>query len=187
MDADFNKWCDLWAKAQEDGIFKDADKPPTPSPQTSDPESFFGLVNSHPSSDVRDCDTKYWNDVYDMSMGEEPKLFQEGTKEVLKKSTNSVARSPNPIPQYSVGTDQELTPGSLGLTFGEKDLEALAELKLQLHDLTSKMAAFEGRGGKQLESKITSLKEKIEEFSSELSRSLGEKKSTQGIEVASSL
>jgi hypothetical protein len=187
MDDEFNKWCDLWDKAQEDGVFKDAPKPLTPTPQTSEPESFFGLVNSHPSTNARDCDVQYWNDVYELSKSGDPQLIQEqkeSIKNVVKKSADDIVRSPNPITASSAGTDQDLTPGSLGLTFSEKDLEELAGLKLQLHDLTSKMASFSAKGGKQLESKIAALKEKIDEFSSELTHSLGDKKSTQGIEVA---
>ena len=195
MQDDFNKWCDLWDKAQKDGIFDDAPKPPSPSPQTSDAASFFGLVNTHSTNTVRDCDAQYWNDVYELTKNNDPQprydngeelLQEETTKSVLGKSADAIARSPNPIHPASVGTDQDLTPGSLGLTFSEKDIEELSELKLQLHELTSKMASFEGEGkkAKQLESKLTALKKKIDEFSDELTHSLGDKKNTQGVELS---
>lgn len=186
MQDDFNKWCDLWDKAVADGVFEDAPKPLTPTPQTSDPASFFGPVNSHPTSDVRDCDAQYWSDLYERG---EPQLFQEekeSVKSVLQNATDAIVRSPNPITASSVGADQELTPGALGMTFSERDIEKLTQLKLELHELTSKMAAFEGEGkkAKKLESQLVALKKKIDEFSSELSRSLGDKKSVQGVELA---
>lgn len=188
MTDDFDKWCKLWDKAQKDGIFEDAPKPPIPTSLTSDP-SFFGPINTHHSNSVKDCDSQYWNDVFDLMTGNDPQVIneekKESTKEVLKKSAEAIARSPNPIQASSAGEDQDLSPGSLGLTYGENDIEKLTELKLQLHDLTSKMASFIGDGkNKQLENKISVLKKKIDEFSSELSRSLGDKKSVQGSEIA---
>lgn len=186
MQDDFNKWCDLWDKAQAEGIFKDASKLPVPTPQTSD-QSFFGPIDTHHDGNgIRDCDTQYWNDVYELSKGGDPQLLQEGVKDVLKTSADAIVRSPNPITPSSVGTDQELTPGSMGATFSEKDIEDLTAMKLQLHELTSKMASYDMKNNKQLEAKLVAMKKKIDEFSDELSRSLGEKKSNQGqgIEVA---
>lgn len=113
----------------------------------------------------------------------EPKEDDEKT---LKKSAKSMARAANPVSAASVGKDQEMSAGSLGSTFGEEDLEELAELKKKLHDLTSKYASFVGdeKGDKKLQTKIDALKLQIDELSDQMCQSLGDKKTVKGKEVS---
>lgn len=185
MQDDFNKWCDQWDKALEQGIFKDAPKPHVPTSQI-EPGSFFGLRNTHSQPEVNDCDVEYWKQVHELSTGQ-PSLLQEqlvvDTKAIAKYA-QAAARSPNPVRANTIGKDQNLEPGPLGVTFSEKDIETLSELKLQLYELTSKMATFEGEGesAKKLESQIVNLKDQIDEFSDTLGQTLAG--CTQGTEIS---
>ena len=91
----------------------------------------------------------------------------------LAKTVKSAAAAPNPIRLHSVGADQDLSPGSLGLTFTPEDVENLAEMKVKLHALQDELNSFEGRGknAKKFEGQITSLKEKIDELSTAMTQS----------------
>ena len=57
----FDDWVDMWDKAQNDGSFVNAPKPPE---KTNG--SFFGLQSNGPGGDLppEEADTKYWNQVY---------------------------------------------------------------------------------------------------------------------------
>jgi hypothetical protein len=76
MDRDnFDKWVDQWERAQKEGIFDDAPKPPVPT-QNYAADDFFGNNRPQPGSTLRDVDANYWNKVYRMSahMGEAPDI-----------------------------------------------------------------------------------------------------------------
>jgi hypothetical protein len=187
--ADFEKWQDQWAKAQEQGIFNDAEHMTTPSTRTAD-LSYFGPVNSNPTSDVRDTDAKYWQQVYAMSghqgMAPDPlkaadqliaeeraakkvqeEIINEAVEAEVAKVTKAIIQSPNPVHAGTVGKDQDLTPQSLSATFTEEDIETLHELKIQLHNAQAVLIGheIEGKATTGEESKIASLKEKIDALS----------------------
>ena len=187
---DFDKWKDLWAKAQEDGVFNDAEHMTTPTTRTAD-LSYFGPINANPTSDVQDTDVKYWQQVYAMSghQGMAPDPFKAGDQLIAEeraarkvekallneaaeeaeaaKVAKAIIRSPNPIHTGTVGKDQDLTPQSLSLTFTEEDIETLHELKIQLHNAQAVLIGqeIEGKATKGDESKIANLKDKIDALS----------------------
>jgi hypothetical protein len=85
----FEDWVDMWEKAQADGTFKDAPKPPAPS----NPGSFFGMQYAGADADLPpgDAETEYWNQVYQRSNNAgdapdiaAPEVLQEQKKPVEK-------------------------------------------------------------------------------------------------------
>jgi hypothetical protein len=109
-----------------------------------------------------------------------------GLTEDIKGQVGDVAQAilqtPNPIRAHTVGKDQALEPGPLGLTFSEKDIEALSEMKIQLHDLECKLNEFEGLGknGSKFEKEIKTLKEKIDDLSNSMGQAFPYSISPQG-------
>lgn len=180
-------WAAKWEKAQEDGVFESAPKPPTPPSQTAD-VSFFGPAQTHPTDTLRDVDTKYWQSVYDASrhsgFAPDPLEAAEGLiQETMKQSKDDLAskageiatvmsRSANPVRAGSIGNDQELEPAQLGVTFSPEEIEELAELKQKLYDFEVKLIERESKGqsGKQVETQIENLKKKIVDLSDTLSQ-----------------
>ena len=88
----FDDWVDMWEKAQHDGTFKDAPKPPPAKAGGS----FFG-VQSYGNEDQdlppSSADTEYWNQVYQRSNNAgdspdigSPDMLQEQRKPVEKPS-----------------------------------------------------------------------------------------------------
>jgi hypothetical protein len=104
-------------------------------------------------------------------MPDDSGLLQEDNKDV-GNAAQSILQSPNPVRTHTVGPDQDLSATSMGLTFSEKDIEDLAELKLQLHSLQDKLNAFEGRGenSSKFENQINEVKTKIDELSTILNQ-----------------
>jgi len=182
---DFDSWCDKWDKAQEDGVFDDAPSHFAPSQQTAQ-TNFFGAVDADPTADVDDVDAKYWNQVYHMSdhQGMAPgpldadkdSLLQEDKGSDVAKVANVIADSPNPIRPNTIGPDQDMGPDSLGVTFNDKDLEQITEVKLKIHELEDKLNSLEGVGkkAKGVEGKIKGLREKLEDLSTALSHTAPE-------------
>ena len=199
---ELEKWAQIIEKATAEGKFKNAANV-TPSPKTSE-ESFFGLQNTHPTDRPTDQDVKYWNQV--TKKAENPSVLNEAidpklvktwrrmvglsTKEdVVVESTEdvanvakSIAQTPNPIRQNTVGMDQALEPGSLGLTFSEEDIKNLDALKIQLYEMECKLNDFEGRGqnASKFEKQIQALKAKIDELSTAMTQSFPYSISPQG-------
>lgn len=183
---DFDKWTNMWDKAQRDGVFKDAPKPPQPAHQNT--PDFFGQNPTVDLPPVDAPDSEYWRQVYDLSQhsGQAPDLLQEkfeSQEEVkrqkakihiegdLGKYYSKMARSANPIHPASVGKDQEpIVNQNWGV--GGKEVDKLAELKLQLYDLESKLNAREGvgevKGSKSMLEKLERLKDEIDELSDSL-------------------
>lgn len=186
---DLDRWTANWEKALEDGVFDDAPDHFNPSPQTSD-GSFFGMINTNNTAEVKDCDADYWNKVYRMSTnaGDAPDvvdtLLQETTADETEvaKVAQAIAKAANPIRQISVGKDQELSPQSLGLTFTEEDIEVLTELKLQLHNAKALLASHdaENKSTKTQESKVAALSAKMDELSDAMSQAFPLQISPQG-------
>lgn len=158
--AEFEDWVSKWEAAQKAGVFK-SDKPEADEQVAG---SFFGVHSQIPNN-VKESDIQCWTDVYRSSGGviNETKRTKEGTAEVAKK----VAQSANPIRQQTTGADQDLSPKSVGETYTKEELDTLEDLKKQLHELCVKVSTCEGKGqsSKAFDSKIKSLKAKIDELS----------------------
>lgn len=172
-----DQWQAMWDKASNTDAFKPVEQPNV-NPQTSG-ASFFGHQNTnHPSDEVRQPDAKYWNDLYQasthgFSCGEDDvEMLQENDKSKAADMEKAISHSPNPIVQTSVGKDQEPSPVQLGQTYTIEDLEALAVLKVKLHELEDKLNSIDAKGGqtKQVEGQIASMKKRIDELSDELGR-----------------
>jgi hypothetical protein len=176
----------------------------TPTTRTAD-LSYFGPINTNPTSDVQDTDVKYWQQVYAMSghqgMAPDPfkagdqliaeeraarkaekALISEAAEAEVAKVTKAIIQSPNPIHAGTVGKDQDLTPQSLSLTFTEEDLETLHELKIQLHNAQAVLIGqeMEGKATKKNESKIANLKDKIDALSTAMGQMFPLAVSSQG-------
>lgn len=197
---ELEKWAQIIEKATADGKFKNAANV-TPSPKTSE-ESFFGLQNTHPTDKPAEQDVKYWNQVTKkaenpsvLNEAIDPKLVKEwrrmvglSTKDIVESTEDvanvakSIAQTPNPIRQNTVGMDQSLEPGSLGLTFSEEDIKNLDALKIQLHEMECKLNAFESRGenASKFEKQIQVLKGKIDALSTAMTQSFPYSISPQG-------
>ena len=92
----------------------------------------------------------------------------------LKESLDHISTPTNPVAKDSMGTDQEMTPQTLGSTYSTEDLDQLSELKKQLYDLESKLMTSLGFGDnknqKTIETKIESVKKEISKISDEMGR-----------------
>lgn len=173
---EIQKWANVWDKAVEKGIFDGAPKPPTPSSNLGD-HSFFGPTNSNSTDSISAPDAEYWKNVYSLSNNSGDYIDpMEMITEVAKAKNpemgniaSAMAHSPNPVRPDTIGKDQE----QFDMTFTEKDIEDLSELKIQLHAMEDKINDFEGRGenAKKYENQITTLKKKIDDLSDSLSRS----------------
>jgi hypothetical protein len=197
------KWAQIIEKATADGKFKNA-AGATPSPKTSE-ESFFGLQNTHPTDRPSAEDVKYWNQVSKKSENPsvlnesiDPKMAREwrrhcglstaADKKIVESNEDvanvakSIAQSPNPIRTNTVGQDQALEPGPLGLTFSEEDIKNLDALKIQLYEMECKLNDFEGRGqnASKFEKQIQALKAKIDDLSTAMTQSFPYSISSQG-------
>ena len=161
---DIEKYAGMWDKALENGVFKDAPKPPERK------GSFFGLNQDNSNTSVEDVDTKYWNDVYNQSnyfSGEESEdqMLHEETepnKEKIKNHAVKMANSHNPQQPEFIGKDQEY--------FKQNDqLQELTDLKLALEKLEIKMNTDEGNGqATNVQGKIDNLKKQIDDLSDSL-------------------
>jgi hypothetical protein len=170
----FDQWCDQWADAQDKGLFDDAARPASPTPQTSD-ASFFGPLDTNPTDSPHDADVAYWKSIHAAANHGDvapdpldgPQLLQEGELQKYKDGY-----PPNPMYGYSQGEDQRLAARQLDLTFDEEDIEELAEMKKDLYDLEVQLGTAEvnGKSSKQIESKINSLKDRIAKLSSSMGR-----------------
>lgn len=157
----FDKWVDQWDKAVQDGIFKDAPKPPSTSKNTSD-SSFFGLRQDNPTDSIDPTDASYWNAISSVADGGVD--FQR-----LDEADTGVAPlagpGPNPVRRETEGKDQEIKPRSVGLTFDEEDIKNLEQMKIKLHELESKAAAM---GENNYDDQISAMIAKIDELSNSM-------------------
>jgi hypothetical protein len=151
---DFESLVKKWDDALSGGIFKDVQKPATPSKGTSD-HSFFGLRQDNPTSSIDDGDAKYWNAISSMA---------DGGVEIERIDEDMVGASPNPNPvrKETEGPDSEINPRSSGLTFDEADIKKLEKMKIDLHELQSKAASMDE---KNYETQISAARKKIDELS----------------------
>lgn len=161
---DLEKYSGMWEKALEDGVFKDAPKPPAPK------SSFFGIDKDYSETPIDDIDSKYWNDVYNQSVGKEEVITEERlpSKEDIKNHAEKLANSHNPVQLDTVGKDNEYQDEYPN----ESDLQELIDLKLALEKLEIKMNTDDGLGQKSdVQTKIESLKKQIDELSDSLNGS----------------
>jgi hypothetical protein len=173
-DDKFDTWVDQWEKAQKDGLFKNAPKPVSPSPQTGD-SSFFGLVNTNNSKDIRDVDAEYWNQLHhrndpDPSIMSDAVDFQLTENKKANKVANAIFKATNPIRPNSTGEDQAMEPKQLGVIWSPDDLNKLSEMKVELEKMESKRnrADAEGRKTESVKSQLTKLRKEIDKLSNSM-------------------
>jgi len=176
-------WAKKYQDALDNGILESPKEAEYVTPQTSDHNSFYGMQNTKASSEIRDADAQYWNKIgqvmdYDGNLdGDLVDLISESDdKKELSQSAAAIASSPNPVRVASVGVDQD-SETSMGQTWTPEDLNKLNDLKIQLHDIESKLASLEDDSDKV---KYESLKKQISELSDNLGKTFPKAISSQG-------
>jgi hypothetical protein len=156
---DFDSWVDKWDKAQKSDIFKAPQNLPSTAPQTSQ-NSFFGMQQFNPTDDIKSTDAEYWNAIYSTSDGVDAPM------ERIDEADATSLNLPNPIRKSTEGKDQNLTGDAIGSTFSEEDIENLAEMKVKLHELESKIATMENN--ERYQSQVKDLIKKIDDLSDKM-------------------
>jgi len=162
MRTDLEKYADQWDKALKDGVFDDAPKPAVPSHG-----DWFGHSSNVADTEIDYSDADYWSQL---AGGDE--LLQEETEPTpaeLKKMVSRMANSNNPVHPNSLGNDQDVVVTQNWGTGGE-EIEELAEMKIKLEQLESRLNAEEGMGksGKSISEQIKGLKKQIDDLSNSL-------------------
>lgn len=175
---DLEKYQDQWEKALKDGVFADAPKEQRPGQGTMKP-NWFGH-SSVEDSEIEQEEAEDWENLYNMTdpdyKGEGEELIQEESEaptDKLKKAAIRTANSHNPVHPDSLGHDQDVVV-TQNWGFGGKEIEELAEMKIKLEQLESKLNAEEGLGGKKAKSiseQIKSLRKQIDGLSDSLNGS----------------
>lgn len=149
---DINKYAAIWEKAQSKGIFDNAPRPPVPSEPDASAD-FFGQYKSDDydidgAMHLTEGEVKYWADMakiaavrsaYHMPLNEE----REMDSSTIKKSSNRLGSTFNPVYPNTVGKDQDLgTPVKVTQNWGVggKELNDLADLKKRLYELEVKLS-----------------------------------------------
>lgn len=168
MQSDLNKYAKIWDDALQKGIFNDAPKQNLDAEKTQDTD-FFGQYLT-PEYDkekpLNEVDTKYWDLV---SRKADP-LFVESREKESKLSTDAIANAHNPIAPNTVGKDQDVNV-TQNWAIGGEQIQQLEKLKIELHDLESKLNTIlskEEEEPKSFQSKIDSLKKEIDKLSDSL-------------------
>ena len=190
--AGFDDWVDMWEKAQTDGTFDNAPKPPA---QAGTASSFFGMQYNH-NADVppAEADTEYWNQVYQRSnhAGDSPdiaapEVLQEQKKPVREeKKERKKGKLPErrPLPEERP-IREGTTPENME---GRRQKSSLADIvKNQLRSpnpiyyysagkdqelhVTQNWAA----GGKEIQ-ELEEMKVKLQQLESKLGAMIGEGK-----------
>ncbi len=82
MNAELEKWMDVWEKAQEKGIFPETEKQEI-NPQVYQTDYFGNVVKNKETVSLNECDVKYWNQVHKMAKsGNGTDIFKEQTSKV---------------------------------------------------------------------------------------------------------
>ncbi len=134
---DIDIWKAKWDKAVESGLFGEPKSIPSTSDATAD-FSFFGMRNDNHTEEIKDSDSAYWKAI-DAVANDEIQMQR------LDEADAVSIDLPNPIRKSTEGQDQELEPFQLGLTFDEKDISDLENLKIKLHDAQSKNAEMDSK------------------------------------------
>lgn len=135
MNAELEKWMGVWEKAMEAGIFPETPKPDAINAQQHSTDYFGNVVKEKEEVTLNECDTKYWNTVYQLSKGgyrapdvtkvteqtskidgvdsEEPiasqpqkKVRDTPTKDDLGQKGAELGNTANPVEPPSRGEDQ---------------------------------------------------------------------------------
>jgi|LakMenEpi03Aug12_release.lakeMendotaPanAssembly.Ray.scaffolds.fasta_scaffold182632_3 hypothetical protein len=163
----FDDLVSKWDAALEKGIFKSPETPEV-NPQTSQ-GSFFGMQNTHPTEEIGQSDQEYWNAIYSASSDHLPE-----SNGLISEASEHKTTPSNPVARDSMGSDQEMNPQQLGVTYTEEELEKLSELKKELYSLESKLLTSMGFGDdknqKKVQSQIESLKKEISKLSDVMGR-----------------
>lgn len=170
---EFDDYVSKWDKAVEQGLFKGPELPKV-NPQTAQ-DSFFGLLNTNPTSDVSQTDNEYWKAIYSASTDFRPENQGPENPDVINEANTHQTNPVNPQARGTLGSDQEMDPQQLGLTYSKEDVEKLSELKKELYSLESKLLTSMGFGdeknNKKIQTKIESVKNEINKLSDSMGRS----------------
>jgi hypothetical protein len=188
MNAELEKWMDVWEKAQKKGIFEDEPKAPVVNQQVYSSD-YFGNVRvkeGEKNVTLNECDTKYWNQIYRLSrhQGDTPDLLSEQavkikddplgseaqgkvrdtpTKDELGTKGAELGNTANPVYPDSRGEDQrkKVTPD-----WADGDgLRELVDMKHMLYKLETKINAHPKFGAYGAESpEIKKIQTQIDEL-----------------------
>lgn len=160
---DFDDLVGKWDAALAKGIFKPSETPPSTAQNTAD-HSFFGLRQDNHTDSIDASDSAYWNAINSVADGGvDFQRLDEGDV-----GTAPLANpNPNPVRRETEGKDQDMEPRQLGVTFDEKDILDLDEMKKKLHELESKVASMDGDGPK---SQIAAMIKRIDDLSDKLGK-----------------
>jgi hypothetical protein len=185
---DFQKMVDQWEKAQQDGIFGSSKKPPVPAPDqyamptNNQHQQDYGMspqmaAIAANSEKINDAD--YWSAIFKLSRGEAVedrptggRLDPNPNSGLMQESTNKnkwTTQAPNPVPFWTRGKDQDNAPAHW---FDPDDLNRLARMKEDLHNLGNKLAGSSITKGVKSEAvlkEIRNLSKKIDNLSDNLS------------------
>lgn len=160
---ELDHFASMWDAAMEKGLFPKIETPKVN--QNTSQDSFFGLVNTHPSEEISDTDKQYWNAINS--------AYDDVPSGVINESEHKSLPS-NPIQKDTLGNDKELDYQQLGKTYSEEELNELSELKNKLYSLESKLMSALGFGDfkneKKLQEQIKSVKKEIDDLSDSMGR-----------------
>jgi hypothetical protein len=104
----FDNWTKQWEKAQADGVFKDAPKPPT-----QHATDFFGQFPTLDTPQRPDqTDAEYWRQVYELSRGGSPAALP-GDPEVIQENLDQ--QDVRPFAKVDVPAKDRVRKGPTGL------------------------------------------------------------------------
>ena len=181
----FDKWVDMWDKAQKDGTIES----PTTKPEAGvEKEDFFGQSNTPAPKLLQEGDVEYWNKLSgckyqvgvdpacEENLNEDDRITPApqpiepdlGKKEIGDVAS-TVANAANPIQPASVGKDQNYKPNLADVN----QLEQLHDMKVNLHELESKLnnkdALAKSDQGKKIQTQIENMKAQIDALSDSIS------------------
>jgi hypothetical protein len=149
---DINKYAKIWDSALAKGIFDNAPKPPAPAEPEASADFFGQLKTGEYDIDgplhLNEGEVKYWAEMaksagirsaYHMPLNEE----KEMDKPTIKKRSNKLGSTFNPVYPNTVGKDQDLgTPVKVTQNWGVggKELNDLEDLKKRFYDLEVKLS-----------------------------------------------
>lgn len=196
MDRSLEKWIEKWEEAMKKEEFKE-----TPPVKNSSLDYFGNFSHNAPAAtpNIKDCDSKYWRDVYKLSvdstdpleddvltedqgikndpLGSEPlgKQRDVPTKDSLGVKGAELGNTANPIYPDTRGEDQrkKVTPDWADGT----KLRELVDMKDSLYKLEVKLNSNPKFGAygpdapeiKKIQGQIDDLKEKIDQLSNSIS------------------
>lgn len=149
---DFATWVDMWEKAQKNGIFPEQPK----------------LVPGEEEGSSSDTTNAYWS-YFDSEVINEDHAGRGSAKRDLADQARDMGKSPNPVFHHTVGNDQDLEPWTPNWIDG-KELNDLAELKKDLHNLECELNAKEAnaQNATSVEKRITTMKQRLHDLSNAL-------------------